>query len=221
MVLAVAVLVPDAGAFVDRLKDERESGAPVFIVNREISGDTLLLNTGRIVHLIGVLVPSEDNDELNAIIAEKYGFPLEDVRRYGREAREFVKSLVHNQKVFFEIDPRNEAVKHRTPDDQALVYAWFTAPIYHEFPDWMVLRPDAEMYDAFLNAILIKSGMAVVDLTTTSIYAEEFPKLQAFAAEKRLGLWSTLPEEKGEEKTEIPSGRSGTQKKGFFSFLPS
>ncbi|MBI2070141.1 MAG: thermonuclease family protein [Elusimicrobia bacterium] len=89
-------------------------------VRRVVDGDTLVLEDGRKVRLIGV-----DTPELH--------HPKKPVQYYAKEAKDFVEALVEGKAVNLALDPDNTYVKHKDKYGRLLAY---------------VLLPDGDILNA-------------------------------------------------------------------------
>jgi|GEM_PF-1798072 len=78
-----------------------------FVVERVLDGDTLRLDNGETVRLIGVDAPETKHPEL-------------PVQRFGQEAAEFLRRMVEGFEVVLEIEPGEERDKY----DRLLAYVW-------------------------------------------------------------------------------------------------
>lgn len=80
-------------------------------VSRVVDGDTIVLENGEKVRLIGVDTP-ETHD------------PRKPVEYFGKEATGFTRSLVEGQRVFIETDPANSHLGHKDKYGRTLAYIW-------------------------------------------------------------------------------------------------
>jgi endonuclease YncB( thermonuclease family) len=74
------------------------------VVERVVDGDTLLLQSGERVRLIGVDTPETKH-------------PKKPVERFGKEASEFTRQMVEGKRVRLEFDPANAATGHKDNTD--------------------------------------------------------------------------------------------------------
>ncbi len=80
-------------------------------VSRVVDGDTIVLENGEKVRLIGVDTP-ETHD------------PRKPVEYFGKEATNFTRSLVEGQQVLIEKDPANAHIGHKDKYGRTLAYVW-------------------------------------------------------------------------------------------------
>jgi len=80
-------------------------------VTRVIDGDTIVLDTGEKVRLIGVDTPETHH-------------PQKPVEYFGKEASAFTRSLVEGQRVLVETDPANSHLGHKDKYGRTLAYVW-------------------------------------------------------------------------------------------------
>jgi len=75
-----------------------------YIVDKVIDGETLQLNDGRLVRLIGVTVPHWDNLKKNHELAKQYKLDPNIVQLYSYASRNFVKEMVEGEVVVISFD---------------------------------------------------------------------------------------------------------------------
>src|SRR5690554_1022197 len=126
-------------------------------VSRVVDGDTFLIDDGsekgKRVRLIGVDTPETVH-------------PRKPVEYYGREASDYVKNLLANQRIGLEFDV-----------DTTDRYGRLLAYVYLQD-------------GTFLNAHLIEKGYGQIATSPPNVkYVEKFQKLQRKARRKNLGLW--------------------------------
>jgi endonuclease YncB( thermonuclease family) len=80
-------------------------------VARVIDGDTIVLENGEKVRLIGVDTPETHH-------------PQKPVESFGREASAFTRTLVEGQQVLVAIDPANTHIGHKDKYGRTLAYVW-------------------------------------------------------------------------------------------------
>jgi len=136
-------------------------------VRRVIDGDTIELQNGERVRLIGIDTPeSRFNSKLERD-AKKTGRDQRTIIAMGKKATIFTKSLVGGKRVMLEFD-----VERRDRYGRLLAYVYL---------------PDGRM----LNAELLKAGYAQVYTFQPNVkYVNKFLALQKEARENNRGLWS-------------------------------
>ncbi|HXG51778.1 MAG TPA: thermonuclease family protein [candidate division Zixibacteria bacterium] len=80
-------------------------------VSHVVDGDTIVLENGEKVRLIGVDTPETRH-------------PQRPVERFGKEASAFTKSLLEGQRVLIETDPANSHLGHKDKYGRTLAYVW-------------------------------------------------------------------------------------------------
>ncbi|MBP9854342.1 MAG: thermonuclease family protein [Candidatus Omnitrophica bacterium] len=175
------------------------ANADMYFVQQVINGNTLRLITGETVRLIGVDIPE--------ITADMSMTEKARVLKNQQKATEYVRGLVSGTKVDLKFDRSD-----RDENDNILAYVWFLYPEENvkkalEFEDdykWAEIVEDwgEHQYVAFLNAALIKAGLAVPkdDQTNTehsalfnSIYQQKIiPTMQAMGTSE-LDLTKVIP----------------------------
>jgi len=143
---------------------------------RVVDGDTLALEGGSTVRLIGVDTPEKwDSDKLDRDAA-RADLPAETIKTLGRRASDFASNQCKGKVVFVEFDPTNESRKHRDKYGRYLAYVHVAPPAPPHEPRVM------------LNRLLIEQGYARVSSFHFSL-ASEFRGLQAAARKDKRGLW--------------------------------
>jgi micrococcal nuclease len=138
--------------------DQHQQASHYLVVTRVIDGDTFWGNNVKLeevrVRLIGIDAPESRKSE------------HKEIGHFGREAEDYLKSLITGKKVRLEYDLEKYDQYHRT-----LAY---------------VFLEDG----TFINAELIEHGYARVTTFPPNVkYADEFIKLQRKARRSKMGMW--------------------------------
>jgi micrococcal nuclease len=136
------------------------------LITRAVDGDTLQLQNGERVRLIGIDTPEmHESDKLNRDAARS----REDkstIQKLGRRAWEFTRNLVELKRVSLEFD-----VEKRDRYGRLLAYVYLKD-------------------GTFVNAEIVKEGYASLMTFPPNVrYADLFLKLYRQARENRRGLW--------------------------------
>ncbi|MFD2168458.1 thermonuclease family protein [Tumebacillus lipolyticus] len=132
------------------------------VVTHVADGDTIQLENGEKVRMIGVNTPETKK-------------PGTAVQPYGQEASDFTKKALEGKKVFVETDVQ--------PTDR---YGRTLAYIYTEAP-----KTEADIEALMFNATLLREGYAQLMTIQPNVkYQELFLKLQRKARADNLGLWA-------------------------------
>jgi micrococcal nuclease len=121
------VLVALLAAFFNP-SDQSTTHGDFEVVERVVDGDTLLLQSGERVRLIGVDTPEIKH-------------PKKPIERFGKEASEFTCQMVEGKRVRLELDPANAPTGHKDNTQQKRTLAY-------------VFLDDGRL----LNAEIIKQG---------------------------------------------------------------
>ena len=140
--------------------------ADVFVVRYVSDGDTLILQDGRRVRLIGVDTPEMHDDRRNLEDASRNHLSEKTVKEFAEKAREFV----------------NRAMKGRSV---RLEYDWQRKDKYGRILAYVYRQPD----NYFLNAEIIREGYGFAYLAFPFRYSEEFRQHAREAQKNRRGLW--------------------------------
>lgn len=136
-------------------------------VRRAVDGDTLQLETGERVRLIGIDTPEMHASDKLYRDSQRTGQDIRTIQKLGRRAYEFTKKLVEGKRVSLEFDVE----KHDK-------YGRLLAYVY--------LKKDG----TFVNAEIIKQGYASLMTIPPNVkYADLFLKLYQEARKNQRGLW--------------------------------
>ena len=135
-------------------------------VKRVVDGDTLLLENGERVRLIGIDTPEMHESDKLYRDAKRTNQDAGAIKQLGRQSYEFTKKLIEGKRVKLEFDVENQ--------DR---YGRLLAYVY--------LKDGT-----FVNAEIIKQGYAsLMSIPPNVKYADMFKKLYAEARENHRGLW--------------------------------
>lgn len=136
------------------------------LVKRAVDGDTLQLEDGERVRLIGIDTPEiHESNKLNRD-AQRAKEDKETIKKLGMAAFEFTKGLVEGKRVRLEFD-----VEKRDKYRRLLAYVYLKD-------------------GTFVNAEIVKQGYASLMTYPPNVkYADLFLKLYREARENRRGLW--------------------------------
>ncbi|PIQ89557.1 MAG: thermonuclease [Candidatus Omnitrophica bacterium CG11_big_fil_rev_8_21_14_0_20_42_13] len=129
-------------------------------------GDTVKVEGGRWIRLIGIDCPEfHESDKLFRQAREKR-LDIETLKKFGKLARDFTKKLLDNKKVRLEFDAEKQ-------DKYGRLLAY-------------VFLPDG----TFVNAEILKQGYAqILSIPPNVKYAENFLAIQKEAQSAQRGLW--------------------------------
>ena len=137
-----------------------------YTVKRVVDGDTLLLKNDQRVRLIGVDTPEVHISEKLYRDAERTHRDIETIRKSGKRASDFVKSLV------------------KPGDRIKLEYDWQKVDKYGRILAYVYLEDGR-----FLNAEIIKQGYGNAYTRFPFKYVDEFRRYEREARENKKGLW--------------------------------
>lgn len=136
------------------------------LVKRAVDGDTLQLETGERVRLIGIDTPEMHESKKLYRDGQRTGQDTSTIQKLGRRAWEFTKNLVEGKYVSLEFDAEKRDVY-----DRLLAYVYLKD-------------------GTFVNAEIVKQGYASLMTIPPNVrYADLFLKLYQEARENRRGLW--------------------------------
>ncbi len=135
-------------------------------VKRVIDGDTIQLENGQRVRLIGIDTPEMHESDKLYRDAQRTRQDISTIQKLGRLAYEFTKDLVEGKRVSLEFD-----VEKRDRYERLLAYVYLKD-------------------GTFVNAKIVEQGYASLMTIPPNVkYADLFLKLYRQARENRRGLW--------------------------------
>ena len=138
-----------------------------------VDGDTLVLDNGRKLRLIGVDTPEiDDKWGRNLKDARHSHRDLKQVQAYAYKAKSFLKSLVQDEALDLETEPANTATGHKDAYGRTLAYLY--------------RRSDR----LFINAELVKEGYGFAYTRFPFQYTADFRRYEKEAREHKKGLWA-------------------------------
>jgi micrococcal nuclease len=137
-----------------------------FRVERAVDGDTLKLDNGERVRLIGVDTPETHENPKLRRDAARTGEDVQTILNMGRQAHDFTRKIVEGQEVRLEFD-----VQPRDKYGRLLAYVYLSD-------------------GTFLNEEIIKNGYAYPMTIPPNVHhAEGFKTLFEQAQAQHMGLW--------------------------------
>jgi micrococcal nuclease len=136
------------------------------LVKRVVDGDTIVLETGERVRLIGIDTPELHESDKLYRDASRTGQDIKAIQKLGRRAYEFTRNLVEGKRVSLEFD-----AEKRDRYKRLLAYVYLKD-------------------GTFVNAEIVKQGYASLMTIPPNVkYADLFLGLYREARENRRGLW--------------------------------
>jgi len=164
VLLFTALICGDAGAA--GFSFGRSRNYADIMVTRAVDGDTLVLENGERVRLIGIDTPEMHDSGKLYKDAQRSHQTTAAIKAMGRKAWQFTKKLVEGKRVRLEFD-----VDKLDRYDRILAYAYLKD-------------------GTFVNAEIVKAGYAsLLTIPPNVKYAELFRQLYEEARSNRRGLW--------------------------------
>jgi endonuclease YncB( thermonuclease family) len=136
------------------------------LVKRVVDGDTIVLETGERVRLIGIDTPELHESDKLYRDASRTRQDAATIQKLGRRAYEFTRNLVEGKRVSLEFD-----AEKRDRYNRLLAYVYLKD-------------------GTFVNAEIVKQGYASLMTIPPNVkYADLFLRLYREARENRRGLW--------------------------------
>jgi micrococcal nuclease len=139
-------------------------------VTRVVDGDTIVLETGEKVRLIGVDTPEVHERAKLHKDAERSQRDVQTIRELGKKAWEFTTKLVKGKHVRLEFDQANAHTNHKDRYGRTLAYVYLQD-------------------GTFLKAEIIRQGYGHAYTKYPFAYADEFRRYEREAREQGRGLW--------------------------------
>jgi endonuclease YncB( thermonuclease family) len=166
-----------------------------FVVRKVLGGDTLLLEDGRRVRLIGVECMA--NASRDAGFEEPGGEPTL-LHALARRAEAFSRRCVEGKKVRLDFDIMNAPQKHVDARGYTLAYVKFFCkkPPPELAQYWKKAGIDIRWRRKWisLNGLLVQCGLAMVRTREPFKYRSEFDKFEAHARDAGIGIWGPVNE---------------------------
>jgi hypothetical protein len=170
--------------------------AGVYGVERAPTSETLVLEDGRTVRLLGVWVPHADEHRKNRQIRHRYGISLRQALRFDAPARKFLARWTRGAKAEFLTDETTSDIKHQNWKGEWLGYVFVEVP-EAKLEDFRKLAAqpgaaafcDLEKNRLFLNAALLWKGFAVVSKDHPFSKEKEFRAVLKEARHAGRGMW--------------------------------
>lgn len=136
------------------------------LVKRAVDGDTLVLESGERVRLIGIDTPEMHESDKLYRDSQRSKQDTSTIQKLGRKSYEFTKNLVEGKRVALEFD-----VERHDKYSRILAYVYLKD-------------------GTFVNAEIVKQGYAsLMTIPPNAKYSDLFLKLYREARENRRGLW--------------------------------
>jgi micrococcal nuclease len=137
------------------------------MVKRVVDGDTLLLENGLRVRLIGIDTPEIHESAKLSRDSKRSGEDAGAIKQMGQKAYEFTRSLVEGKRVGLEFD-----VEKYDKYNRLLAYVFLKSN------------------GMFVNAEIVRQGYASLMTIPPNVkYADQFRQLYQEARENKRGLW--------------------------------
>ncbi|MCB4757311.1 MAG: thermonuclease family protein [Elusimicrobia bacterium] len=159
----------------------------VFVVKRVVDGDTVVLDNGEKVRLIGVDTPESHKSKKLYRDAERSQQDVETIRALGKRATAFTNDLVQGRKVLLEFDESNAVKGNRDRYGRLLAFiSLYQNPEKQNSNVVIVTNPNGNI---FVNATIIRSGFGNAYTKYPFKYMEDFRTYEKEARSARRGLW--------------------------------
>jgi len=156
------------------------------LVVKVFDGDTILLESGEKVRLIGIDCPEAYESDKLVRDAQRIGQDIKAIIEMGKKATEFTKNLIEGKRIRLELD-----VERKDKYGRLLAYVFLKAPNLRIIGDTDTAKFKNGIPYSFVNADIIVDGFAQPMTILPNIkYADLFQKLYQEARENKRGLWN-------------------------------
>ena len=143
------------------------------LVVKVFDGDTILLENGEKVRLIGIDCPEAYESDKLIRDAKRTGEGIKAIIEMGKKSTEFTKNLIEGKRVWLELD-----VERKDKYDRLLAYVFLKAPNLGIIKDTDTVKVKNGIPYLFVNAEIIADGFAQPMTIAPNVkYAELFQKL--------------------------------------------
>lgn len=169
-------------------------------VKRVVDGDTLVLEDGRKIRLIGVDTPEVHISNKLYKDSQRSGQDIAAIRELGLRASAFTKKYLDKQQVELEYDPSNQVTHHQDKYGRTLAYVHVQLsrlpPEYEEYLSKKGLKKSKKDSYVLFNRLLIQCGYANAYTRFPFQYLENFRTCEREARAFETGLWKLTDNEK-------------------------
>lgn len=168
---------------------------PTEKVARVLSGDTLELKSGEIVRLLGVEASKLKNSLENRKRAKDVGADPARYDKYAKRSKKLLEQLVGRKDVVLVKDSLHESSGYKDRQGRTLAYVYGRSrkESYVGYSQALWIRSYEKLEDRKqhlnVNATMIQTGYAAVDVTYPFGKRQEFDRWQSEAKKNKRGLW--------------------------------
>ena len=170
------------------------------VIKRVVDGDTLVLEDGRKVRMIGIDTPEVHPSKKLYRDSERSGQDISVIRELGLRASAFTKKYLDKQQVELEYEPSNQVNNHLDKYGRILAYVYVQLktlpPEYEEYLSKKGERKSQTPLRVLFNRLLIQCGYANAYTRFHFGYLEDFRTCEREARTFETGLWKLTDQEK-------------------------
>jgi len=178
---AWAVPQASAATTAERGTARAAHGVRVVHVVRVLDGDSLRLDSGADVRLIGIDSPEFSDQKRNDENARRMGMEPKVYAGFAEKARRRMRELVASGEIRLEFDPSNTEIGHKDKYGRLLAYVW--------------------VGEICVNAKMIEEGYAAAYGRFPHARRSEYYALQKEAKARRAGFWAHLRSDSKKKKS--------------------
>lgn len=162
----------------------KNASMTVFRVVKVIDGDTVALENGEHVRLIGIDAPESRDNERARRVSQKSGQDIQTITALGKASKDYLTKLVEGKQVILETD-----VGQRDRYQRLLGYIFLPIESAPASKKYHIVQRNDRNY-IFINATLALAGYASPLTVSPNVqYASLFQSMYNKAREQQNGLW--------------------------------
>ena len=170
-------------------------------VKRVVDGDTLELEDGRKVRLIGVDTPELHVSQKLYKDSERSGQDIAAIRELGLRASAFTKRYLDKQRVELEYEASNRVTNHQDKYGRTLAYVYVQLSKFPpEYEVYLSKKREKKKrkkdYYVLFNRLLIQCGYANAYTRFPFEYLEDFRMCEREARTFETGLWKLVEQDR-------------------------
>lgn len=161
-------------------------------IQKVIDGETIELNDGRKVHLIGV-----NTTEVIPVLKNRFKLSPEKIaslpiQTINANAMTYIEKHAKGKNIILSFDPSHKAHNYLDSQGRLLAYVWYTT--YYSVSAEMQGEANylgIKAQDRLLNQEIIMLGLALTDDSSKFLQKNSFLEAEKDAARARFGFWKT------------------------------
>ncbi len=191
-VLAIILIVFATRFFYQKMVEQAADTSKLFVVSKIVDGETLELENGDKVRMIGYKIPRVGDKKPAEMGRDRMWYDSMFIGKNSSAAKGFLMDRTKGKTVQLQFDPATESTNYRDKKGRLLAYVWLRELELSVEQDWLVADMDRHPYGypVLLNACMVRGGYGYTDESMPWDYVREFRMLQNEAAQSGRGIWA-------------------------------